>query len=427
MGTVIGVLVGVVLGLVAGWGLARARSSQQSADLTASRAVALERAQAAERRVLELQEDERQRSADFEALAGKVLASTSRSLLDQADERFKRAHQASEAELAKREEAVRQMVEPLRTTLGDVRREVTAAEKARTEAHAALQEQVAQMRSSSELLRSETTQLVTALRAPHVRGRWGELQLRRVVEAAGMLAHVDFDEQVSVTTDDGALRPDLVVHLPGDKHVVVDAKTPFSGYLEAMEAGDEATRKNRLDAHARHVRKHIDDLHAKQYWDQVVGSPEYVVMFLPAETFLQAALEQDPGILENAFEKNIVLATPATLVAVLRTVAYTWRQEQLTSEAQQVLSVGKELHKRLGTMGGHLKTLSSRINGVVTAFNAFNTSLDRNVVTQARRFSDLQGLDASLEAPPPLEVLAVPAQKEDVYTAPETLEAGTSA
>ena len=415
MGIVIGVILGVVLGLVTGWAVARSRAQQAVATLVSERAVALERQHAAERKVFELQEDRQQRSAEFEALAAKVLASTSRSLLDQADERFKRAHQASEAELAKREEAVRQLVEPLRATLGDVKLEVTAAEKARIEAHAALQEQVVQMRSSSDLLRTETSQLVTALRAPQVRGRWGELQLRRVVEAAGMLSHIDFDEQVSLATDDGLLRPDLVVHLPGDKHVVVDAKTPFSGYLEAMEATDEATRANRLGAHARHVRKHIDDLGAKAYWDQLPNTPEFVVMFLPAETFLQAALEQDPGILETAFTKNVVLATPTTLVALLRTVAYTWRQEQLTSEAQQVLTVGRELHKRLGTMGTHLTSLSTRINGVVDAFNKLNSSLDRNVVTQARRFSELQGLESNLEAPPPLEILAVPAQKADVY------------
>jgi len=415
MGIVIGVILGVVLGLVTGWAVARSRAQQAVATLVSERAVALERQHAAERKVFELQEDRQQRSAEFEALAAKVLASTSRSLLDQADERFKRAHQASEAELAKREEAVRQLVEPLRTTLGDVKQEVTSAEKARIEAHAALQEQVVQMRSSSDLLRTETSQLVTALRAPQVRGRWGELQLRRVVEAAGMLSHIDFDEQVSLATDDGLLRPDLVVHLPGDKHVVVDAKTPFSGYLEAMEATDEATRANRLGAHARHVRKHIDDLGAKAYWDQLPNTPEFVVMFLPAETFLQAALEQDPGILETAFTKNVVLATPTTLVALLRTVAYTWRQEQLTSEAQQVLTVGRELHKRLGTMGTHLTSLSTRINGVVDAFNKLNSSLDRNVVTQARRFSELQGLESNLEAPPPLEILAVPAQKADVY------------
>lgn len=415
MGIVIGVILGVVLGLVTGWAVARSRAQQAVATLVSERAVALERQHAAERKVFELQEDRQQRSAEFEALAAKVLASTSRSLLDQADERFKRAHQASEAELAKREEAVRQLVEPLRTTLGDVKQEVTSAEKARIEAHAALQEQVVQMRSSSDLLRTETSQLVTALRAPQVRGRWGELQLRRVVEAAGMLSHIDFDEQVSLATDDGLLRPDLVVHLPGDKHVVVDAKTPFSGYLEAMEATDEATRANRLGAHARHVRKHIDDLGAKAYWDQLPNTPEFVVMFLPAETFLQAALEQDPGILETAFTKNVVLATPTTLVALLRTVAYTWRQEQLTSEAQQVLTVGRELHKRLGTMGTHLTSLSTRINGVVDAFNKLNSSLDRNVVTQARRFSELQGLESNLETPPPLEILAVPAQKADVY------------
>lgn len=382
---------------------------QAAAQLAQSKRDAAERLQ-------EVREDHKKLSDDFEALAAKVLQNTSKSLLEQADERFKRAHERSDAELAKREEAVKQLVEPLKQSLTEVKTEVTNAEKSRIRANAELTEQVNQMRNASELLRTETNQLVTALRAPQVRGRWGELQLRRVVEAAGMLNRVDFEEQLTFETDNGQLRPDLVVNLPGDKHVVVDAKTPFAGYLEAMEATDEKVRAERLKAHARHVGNHINELGAKAYWEQLPNTPEFVVMFIPAETFLQAALEEDPSLLEQAFEQNVVLATPTTLVALLRTVAYTWRQEQLASEAQQVLSVGRELHKRLGTMGNHLQTLSKRINSLVTAFNTFNSSLDRNVVTQAKRFSELQGIESPLESPPPLEVLAVPAQKPELYT-----------
>lgn len=363
----------------------------------------------------ELQLDAQRRADEFAKLSSAALERNSALFLEQAEERLRRSQGEGAAELAKREQAVQQLVEPLSKSLESVRSEVTAAEKARAEANAALAEQLQLMRSSSERLTTETRQLVTALRAPQVRGRWGELQLRRVVEAAGMLQHVDFTEQAHHATDDGALRPDMLVHLPGDKQVIVDAKVAFAGYLEAMEATDDATRDKRLDAHARHLRDHIDQLGSKAYWEAVPGSPEFVVMFVPAEPFLNAALERDPTLFERAFERNVVLATPATLVALLRTVGYTWRQEQLAGEALQVLEVGRELHKRLGTMGTHLTKLGSSLNRTVEAYNAFNASLDRNVVTQARRFSSLQGLEPSLERHPPLEVLAVAAQKPDVH------------
>ena len=363
----------------------------------------------------ELQADARRRADEFAKLSSAALERNSAAFLEQAEERLRRSSALGAAELAKREAAVQQLVEPLSKSLESVRGEVTAAEKARAEANAALAEQLQAMRSSSEQLTVETRQLVNALRAPQVRGRWGELQLRRVVEAAGMVEHVDFSEQAHHTTDDGALRPDMLVHLPGDKQVIVDAKVAFSGYLEAMEARDDQLRDKRLDAHARHLRDHIDQLGSKAYWEAVPGTPEFVVMFVPAEPFLNAALERDPTLFERAFERNVVLATPATLVALLRTVGYTWRQEQLAGEAMQVLEVGRELHKRLGTMGTHLTTLGSRLNKTVEAYNAFNASLDRNVVTPARRFSSLQGLEPSLERSAPLEVLAVPAQKPDVH------------
>ncbi len=375
-----------------------------------------ERARATER-LEELRADSRRLAEQFDSLSKKALEANSAAFLEQAEERLKRTHAEGAAELAKREQAVQQLVEPLTRSLGEIKAEVGAAEKARLTAHSSLAEQVRAMRESSELLRGETSQLVTALRAPQVRGRWGELQLRRIVEAAGMVEHVDFEEQESVTGDDGLLRPDLVVKLPGDKQIVVDSKVAFSAYLEAMEAKDDATRGKRLEAHARHLRKHVDDLGSKAYWEHVSATPEFVVMFVPAEVFLNAALEQDPALLEYAFSRNVVVATPATLVALLRTVGYTWRQEMLAAEAQQVFTVGRELHKRLSVLGRHLATLGKRLNSTVEAFNGLNSSLDRNVVTQARRFSALQGLEPTLDAPPPLEVLAVPAQKTDLYSA----------
>ena len=381
--------------------------------------LAEERAAAAAR-LEELRNDSQRLAEQFDSLSRQALAANSAAFLEQAEERLKRTQSEGAAELAKREQAVAQLVEPLSRVLGEVKAEVGAAEKARLSAHGALAEQVRAMQESSERLRDETNLLVTALRAPQIRGRWGELQLRRVVEAAGMVEHVDFEEQAHLTTDDGVLRPDLVVRLPGDKQVVVDSKVAFSAYLEAMEARDEATRAKRLEAHARHLRTHIDSLGSKAYWEHVTGTPEFVVMFVPAEVFLNAALEQDPTILEHAFSRNVVVATPATLVALLRTVGYTWRQEMLAAEAMQVLTVGRELHKRLSVLGGHLQTLGRRLNSAVEAYNTLNSSLDRNVVTQVRRFSALQGLEPALEAAPPLEVLAVAAHKEDLYAEPQS-------
>ncbi|WP_336646345.1 DNA recombination protein RmuC [Microbacterium sp. USHLN186] len=376
--------------------------------------VAIERQRAAER-LEELKSDQKRLADEFDALSRRALAANTQAFLQQAEERLKRSQSESAAELQKRQDAVQQLIEPIQQTLDTVKSEMTTAEKARLQANAALAEQLQIMRQSSETLGAETRNLVNALRAPQVRGRWGELQLRRVVEASGMVNHVDFDEQMHHTTDDGALRPDLVVHLAGDKRVVVDSKVAFSGYLEAMEATDEAVRTQRLQAHARHLRKHIDDLGAKEYWDVVAGSPEFVVMFVPAEPFLAAALDQDATLYEYAFERNVVIATPSTLIALLRTVGHAWRQDQLAQEAQQIFAVGKELHKRLGTLGSHLAKLGRSLNSTVDAYNRFAGSLDRNVVTQARRFSALQGLDDVLTETQPVEALATAPQKIDLY------------
>ncbi|WP_454295763.1 DNA recombination protein RmuC [Salana multivorans] len=364
-------------------------------------------------RLADLREDTQRLADEFDALSRRALAANNEAFLAQAEERLKRSQSEQTSELEQREEAVRAMVDPLATTLSKVREELVAAESSRVAAHAALAQEVRGMKETSEALRTETGALVTALRSPQVRGQWGELQLRRTVEAAGMVEHVDFAEQVRL--EDGELRPDLVVSLPGAKRVVVDSKVAFNGYLEAMEARDDATRRARLAAHARHLRTHIDSLSRKEYWAHVEGSPEFTVMFVPSQVFLDAALEQDPSLLEYAFEKDVVLATPATLVALLRTVAYTWRQEQLAAEAAQVFQVGRELHKRLAIFGAHLDKVARRLNDTVTAFNAMTSSLDSRVVPQIQRFSALQGLDAAAAVPKPLEVQAIPAHKPDLH------------
>lgn len=403
----------------------RSAATQLETATTALREQLALQSELAATQLKELQDDRKRLSDEFEALSQRVLKQSQDSLLELADQRFKRSQQAATAELATREQAVKSLVEPIQQTLAQVKTDVSTAEKSRLEAQAALRQQLETMQQSSEMLRSETSQLVTALRSSQVRGRWGELQLRRIVEVSGMLPHVDFDEQVTAHTDDGKLRPDMVVHLPGNKDIVVDAKVSLQGFLDAIDARDESVRNQRLDAHVRHVRTHIDQLGAKSYWDQFASSPEFVVMFLPAENFLQAALERDPDLLEHSFTRNVVIATPATLVALLRTVGYTWRQEQLASNAQQIFSAGRELHKRLATMGTHLTKMSKKLNETVEAFNQFNSSLDRNVVTQARRFSELQGIETALTAHPPLEVQAIPAHKHDVYESAGELGSAT--
>ena len=394
----LGLAIGAVVGVLAGWMLASSRL--RAADLEAARALALLEA---ERQGAQARLADSDRLADqFRSLAADALATSTDQFLALAHQRFAADHQTQVGELAQREQAVRAMVEPLSRTLDQVRAELSTAEQARAAGQAALGEQVRAMHQASEHLRGETAQLVTALRSSQVRGKWGELQLKRVVEAAGMLAHVDFVEQEQVRTDDGLLRPDMVIKLAGGKNVVVDAKVAFLGFLDAAQATDERVRTERLAAHARHVRAHVDDLAAKRYWDQFAPAPEFVVMFVPAESFLHAAAEQDPLLIEYAFERNVVIATPTTLLALLRTVSYAWRQDALASNAQAVLSLGKELHGRLATMGAHLAKLGRAIDAAAGAYNQTVSSLETRVLVSARRFADLHVVDGDLPTPAPV-------------------------
>ncbi|RYV50484.1 DNA recombination protein RmuC [Pengzhenrongella frigida] len=392
----------LLLGGLAGWSLAAARvGSAQVRTASLQAQLDAERSSGAER-VRSLQADQLHLAEQFRALAADALATNNEQFLALADQRLAASQQTQFSELARREEAVKQLVEPLTRTLDQVKAEMTLAEKARLTGTAALGEQVRAMRESSDLLRTETSQLVTALRSSQVRGRWGEIQLRRVVESAGMVEHVDFVEQDQVRTDDGLLRPDMIINLSGGKNVVVDAKVAFLGYLDATQATDDTVRAQRLAAHARHFRKHIDDLATKRYWDQFAPAPEFVVMFVPAEAFFHAALEQDATIFEYAFERNVIVATPMTLIALLRTVAYAWRQDALAANAQQVLTLGKELHGRIATLGGHLAKLGRALDGAAGAYNQTVSSLETRVLVSARRFADLQVVDGDLPTPPPV-------------------------
>ncbi len=305
---------------------------------------------------------------------------------------------------AQSQEAVARAVAPLHETLRRYEQRVAELEHDRLDAYAELREQVRSMSTVSGELRTETKQLVAALRAPQVRGRWGEHQLRRIVEAAGLLEHCDFSEQVTAANDIQGVRPDLVVKLHGGRSVVVDAKAPFEAYLAAMEARDERGRDTHLDAHARHVRGHVDALAAKSYWSAFEQTPEFVVLFVPADPFLDAALQRDPTLLEHAFARNVVLATPATLMALLRTVAYVWRQEALARNALAVHTLARELYGRLSTMGDHVSKLGGALGGAVTAYNRAVGSLEARVLVSARKLAELGVSDDELPAPAQVEI-----------------------
>jgi DNA recombination protein RmuC len=371
----------------------------------------------AEQKLQLLRQEQQRLGPEFERLATAALRQNRDEFLQLANDRFKGSEERVKGELEQRRSAVEALVKPLNEQLEKVSKHVSTLEQARTNAYAELRTQLEAMGKSSEQLRTETQQLVTALRAPQVRGRWGELQLRRVVEAAGMLEHVDFTEQATADTADGQLRPDMLVNLAGGKHVVVDAKVSFNGFLEAQEARDEATRNARLAAHARHLKGHIDSLAGKQYWEQFSPAPEFVVMFVPSEVFLNAAMEQDPTLYEYAFECNVVLATPATLVALLRTVGYTWRQDALAKNAQQVLTLGRELHSRLATMGGHVSKLGRQLDSAVSAYNSTVSSLESRVLVTARKMADLKVVDEDLDSVTQVEKAARQVQAPELVAA----------
>lgn len=285
-----------------------------------------------------------------------------------------------------------------------------------------LHEQVTDMRRSTETLRRETQSLSTALRKPQVRGRWGELHLRRAVELAGMVDRCDFSEQVRL--DDGARRPDLVVHLAGGRAVVVDAKVPLDAYLDATATDDEEAHAAHLQRHARQLRSHVDLLGSKAYWRSLPETPEFVVLFVPAESFLSAALEADGSLIEHAAARQVVLATPTTLIALLRTVAHGWTHAALSEQAGEIHRLGRELHTRLRTMGGHLDQVGRSLNAAVGHFNSTVGSLESRVLVQARRFSDLGVTDDELPTPRAVELRAVD-RRADLDEEPPTLNVGT--
>jgi DNA recombination protein RmuC len=385
METLLAVAIGVLVGVGFGFMLLRWSAQRENTRL-----------EAAELRL----------RASVNDLAQQALRDNSDHFLRLARESFGREQASMEGSLREREAALAQLVEPIRAALEKTEGQVTAMERERRDAFTTLRSQIETLASGQSALQRETRNLVTALRRPEVRGRWGELTLRRVVELAGLSEHCDFSEQTSVGGPQGTQRPDLIVHMPDGRDLVVDAKTPLDAYLEAIDAATDELRRTALGRHAQQVEARVRELASKAYWEQFERSPEFAVLFLPGDQFLSAALAERPELLDNALRQSVIIATPSTLIALLKAVAYGWRQAVVAENAAVIRDLGQELHRRLGSFVGHLARTGQRLEGAVEAYNSAVGSLERQVLPQARRFTELGAATGTeLEGPEPIERL----------------------
>jgi DNA recombination protein RmuC len=418
---VLALALGLVVGGAIAWAMAGQRARAESgiaserlrveSSARAALAARLEEQQKAllaERALL--RETERRLGDTFKALSADALQASSTSFLQLAGQALERYQEGARGDLERRQQAIGEMVGPVREALGRFEAQVGAMEQARAGAYSELREQVRTMGEAQGLLRTEASNLVRALRAPQVRGRWGEVQLKRVVELAGMAEHCE-----------GRFRPDLVVRLPGGRTVVVDAKAPLSAYLEAVETTDETRRAAFLVDHARQVREHVMALSRKSYWEQLRPTPEFVILFLPGESFFSAALEQDRDLIEAGAERRVILATPTTLISLLKAVSYGWKQETVAANTERVAEMGRELHKRVADLAGHVVRLGRHLASSVESYNAFVGSLESRVLPTARRFRELEAAGAEIvpEVSPVDSVTRVAQAPELVATSPE--------
>ncbi|HOO57454.1 MAG TPA: DNA recombination protein RmuC [bacterium] len=349
-----------------------------------------EERKAANEKIAILDEAREKLSDAFKALSSEALKSNNQSFLELAKSTLEKFQETARGDLEKRQLSISDLIKPVRESLEKFDTRMNDIEKNRVGAYESLTQQVKSLMETQGELRNETGNLVRALRTPSVRGRWGEIQLKRVVELAGMLDHCDFYEQQSVNTEDGRLRPDLIVKLPGNKTIVVDAKTPLESYMDAVNTTDEKIKEKKLDDHARVIRDHVKKLGQKAYWEQFDTTPDFVVLFLPGENFFSAALQKDPGLIESGVDNGIILSTPTTLITLLKVVAYGWRQESLSQNAREISELGKELYRRICTMGEHWERLGSSLDKSVEHYNKAVSSLERRVLVQARKFKELE-------------------------------------
>jgi DNA recombination protein RmuC len=364
------------------------RAAALERDLVRARADLEHERSRAEERMATVGEAQERLSASFRSLSADAVKSGMEQLSQMARAQLQTAQAEARGELEKRQQAVEQLVSPIKEQLGRVDTQLLLLDQERRESRGRLEAQLRTLTETGEKLRSETGALVTALRKPNARGQWGQMQLRNVVELAGMVRHCDFVEQPPVVGPDATLRPDLIVRMPGGKHVVVDAKAPLQGVLDAYQARDEEQRERHLQDHARLLRKHVKALADKAYWAGLESAPDFVVMFLPGEHLYGAALESDPSLIEDAMARRVLIATPTTLLAMLRAVAYGWQQERVAESAQAISELGRELHTRLVKLSALLATVGTRLNATVRAYNEVVGSYEARVLPSARRFED---------------------------------------
>jgi DNA recombination protein RmuC len=411
-------IAGTAAGAVVAWAIFRARGAALAATLEHERRANAEK--------LALVEDSRGGLENaFKALCADALKSNNESFLALARAQLEQLQQRATSDLEQRQKTMEQLVTPIRESLDKVDGKIQELERARAKVEGSLVEHLRALAESQRELRAETSNLVNALRSPTVRGQWGEMQLRRVVEAAGMVSYCDFAEQATIAADGRLSRPDLIVRLAGGKQVVVDAKAPLDAYLKSLEARDEDARVAFLVDHARQLREHVYSLSAKTYWSRLDTTPEFVVLFIPGETFFSAALEQDPSLIEEAAKRQVILATPTTLIAVLWAIAHGWREERIAENARAISALGRELHTRLGTLASHFAKLKRSIDGVVRSYNDAAGSLETRVLVSARRLKDLGATSTGeIEELSPVEQAARPLSAAELLPPPDEARLG---